>query len=417
MRNHPLRAALSEEMHLRRLPRFAAPCRLAQVVTLLGEAGDEARAHLEGLAAEASVTVAVSGRYAVLGFDEAMLVWERHTEFASYTLMRAGPFGDPFDPDHFAPLLDRVLAAMPGEVVRATQIALCPADAAELGQLDRWFAEDAQIVCDVADGLARIASDFRISDERWGRLLVVDRGLARDEVPLLMVRLQELGNYRNMALLGLPLAQRLTPEVSALEARLAALTREVAERGAEDDALLDELTFLSAELARLAAATRYRMSATRAYAQLSSDRLDGLGIGAVRGYQSLADFTERRLTPAVRTCESFAARLEDLSQRVAWTSEVLRTRIDIALAKQNRDLLGSVDRRARLQLRLQQTVEGLSVVAISYYLVGLIGYFARGVSGPYYEAATAAAVPVTILVVAVALRRLRHGAVAHDEAK
>lgn len=407
MRNHPLRAALSDEMHLRRPPRLAAPCRLVQIVALLGESGEDARAHLERLAEGAHVIVAPSAKYAVLGFDAVTLIWERHTEFASYTLLRAGAFGDPFDPDHFAPVMAQVVAALPGEVVRATQIALCPADAPEPDHLDRWFAEEAQIVCDVAGGSARVVSDFLLNDDGFGRLLVLDRGLARDEAALLIVRLQELGNYRNMALLGLPLAQRLTPEVSRLEARLAALTAEVSQRGAQDDALLDELTYLSAELARLAAETRYRMSATRAYAQLSSDRLHGLGIAAVKGYQTLADFTERRLTPAVRTCESFSARLEDLSQRVAWTSEVLRTRIDIALAKQNRDLLESMDRRTHLQLRLQQTVEGLSVVAISYYLVGLVGYLAGGVPGVHHDTATAVAVPVVLLVVALAIRRLR----------
>ena len=159
----------------------------------------------------------------------------------------------------------------------------------------------------------------------------------------------------------------------------------------EDDKLLDELTYLSAELARLVAETRYRMSATRAYAQLSSDRLASLRIGAVRGHQTLVDFTERRLTPAVRTCDSFSARLEDLSQRAAWTSELLRTRIDIALAKQNRDLLTSMDQRTHLQLRLQQTVEGLSVVAISYYLVALVGYLLGAVPGLRHDWAMAAA--------------------------
>lgn len=407
MRNHPLRAALSEEMHVRRPPRLTAPCRLVQIVALLGEGGADARAHLDALATDARVIVAPSAKYAVLDFDGVTLVWERHTEFASYTLVRTGPFDDPFDPAHFAPVLERVVADLPGEVLRATQIALSAAGAPAPEHLARWFVEDAQIVCDVADGAARIVSDFRLNDDGFGRLLVLDRGLRRDEAALLIVRLQELGNYRNMALLGLPLAQRLTPEVSRLEARLAALTAEVSQRGAEDDALLDELTYLSAELARLAAETRYRMSATRAYAQLSSDRLHGLGIAAVKGYQTLADFTERRLTPAVRTCESFSARLEDLSQRVAWTSEVLRTRIDIALAKQNRDLLESMDRRTQLQLRLQQTVEGLSVVAISYYLVGLVGYLAGGIPGLHHGTATAIAVPVVLLVVALAIRRVR----------
>jgi len=232
--------------------------------------------------------------------------------------------------------------------------------------------------------------------------------LLRDEPAQLVLRLQELGNYRNMALLGLPLAQRLTPDVSRLEARLAGLTASVSERVSQDDSLLDELTYLSAELARLLAETRYRMSATRAYAQLSLDRLETLGIGRIPGYQTLADFTERRLTPAVRTCDSFSARLADLSQRAAWTSELLRTRIDIALAKQNRDLLESMNTRTQLQLRLQQTVEGLSVVAISYYAVALIGYLAAPAHA-YKEWVMVAAVPAVFAGAWLFARRLRQG--------
>ncbi|HEU0045642.1 DUF3422 domain-containing protein [Sphingomonas sp.] len=408
--DHPLRASIADEMHVRRLPRFAAPCRLMQVVTVLGEkAGDAPRRHLEALAATTGSTAPISDRYAVLQLAGMSLVWERHTEFASYTLLRDGSFDMPFDPAHFEPQLSAILADMPGEILRATQIALLPSDAPEPtdAQRDAWFSSEATVVCDVADGAARIMSDFRLQADGYGRLLVLDRHLAGDEPAQLVQRLQELGNYRNKALLGLPLAQRLTPAVTGLEARLAELTGAVSERRSQDDQLLDELTYLSAELARLVAETRYRMSATRAYAQLSIDRLASLRIGPVRGHQTLADFTERRLTPAVRTCESFSARLENLSQRAAWTSELLRTRIDIALAKQNRDLLTSMDRRTQLQLRLQQTVEGLSVVAISYYLVGLAKYVFEALPGVDYDRATAVAVPVVLTGVALALWNLR----------
>lgn len=408
LRNHPLRAALSEEMHLRRLPRFAAPCRLMQIVTLLGEAAG-ARDHIEGLAAAGRELSPISEKYGVLAIDQITLVWERHTEFATYTLLRTGTFDAPFDPGWFEPVLSAVLAHMPGETVRATQIAVVGSDASDPlpGQLEKWFVPDATIICDVADETARIFSDFRLNPDGYGRLMVHDLGLQHDEPAQLVLRLQELGNYRNMALLGLPLAQRLTPAVTNLEARLAELTHAVSERTSEDDRLLDELTFLSAELARLVAETRYRMSATRAYAQLSMDRLASLRIGVVRGYQTLADFTERRLVPAVRTCDSFSARLEDLSQRAAWTSELLRTRIDIALSKQNRDLLLSMDRRATLQLRLQQTVEGLSVVAISYYLVALVGYVLGAIPALEHDIAMALAVPAVIAFVALGLWRLR----------
>ena len=409
-RSHPLRAALSDEMHVRRLPRFAAPCRLMQVVTLLGEDGAaRASVHFDRIASEYGTNFPPGIKYAVVDLGGTTLVIERHTEFASYTFLRKGAFDQPFATDTFDPIADEILAGMPGDVIRATQIAVCPPDMAppEDATLDMLFASEALIRCSVADGKATVMSDFRLNPDGFGRLLVMDHGLERDEPAQLVLRLQELGNYRNMALLGLPLAQRLTPEVSKLETRLSTLTAAVSERVSQDDTLLDELTFLSAELARLVAETRYRMSATRAYATLSLDRLHTLGIGKIAGYQTLADFTERRLTPAVRTCDSFSARLDDLSQRAAWTSALLRTRIDIALAKQNRDLLTSMDTRTQLQLRLQQTVEGLSVVAISYYAVALIGYVAAPAHALSHEWVMAIAAPVVVLGAWLFARRLR----------
>ncbi len=408
--NHALRAALSEEMHVRRLPRFAAPCRLMQIVTVLGEmGGGKARAHIDALSRLGNAVAPIAAKYAVLEIGDFTLVWERHTEFASYTLLSSGAFEAPFDPARFEPLLTTILEAMPGEIVRATQLAFATSETPDpqAAERDAWFNSDSTVICDVADATARIVSDFRLNPDGYGRLLILDRGLAGDEPAQLVLRLQELGNYRNMALLGLPVAQQLTPSVTTLETRLAELTQAVSERTTEDDKLLDELTFLSAELARMMTETRYRMSATRAYAQLSVDRLASLHIGAVRGFQTLADFTERRLMPAVRTCDSFSGRLEDLSQRAAWTSELLRTRIDIALAKQNRDLLTSMDRRTSLQLRLQQTVEGLSVVAISYYLVALVGYVLSAIPGVKHDLAVAIAVPIVLALAALSLRRLR----------
>jgi uncharacterized membrane-anchored protein len=169
------------------------------------------------------------------------------------------------------------------------------------------------------------------------------------------------------------------------------------------------------------AETSYRMGAPRAYAQLSTDRLQSLAVGPVRGHPTLADFTERLLIPAMRTCNSFSRRLEDLLQRVAWTSSLLRTRVDTELARQNRDLLDSMNRRARLQLRLQQTVEGLSVVAISYSLVGLLGHVFMGLHEKFSalqpEIATGAAVPVVALLVIPAMRWIRRSLEANGSPK
>ena len=155
------------------------------------------------------------------------------------------------------------------------------------------------------------------------------------------------------------------------------LTRLIASGASPDAELLQQLSSLSADLARIQAESSYRMSATRAYAQLVADRLASLEVQRVRGFLTLTDFTDRRLTPAVRTCESFVGRTRDLLERASWVSALLRTRIETTLESQNRDLLASMNRRALAQLRLQQAVEGLGVIAISYYAVGLMAYVSK----------------------------------------
>lgn len=405
----PLREALSQEMHLRRLPRFAAPARLLQVVLRLDEAGlGASSAQVDALRPRDASPLPHNARHALFALGPLQVVWERHAEFATYGFLLAGDFTDAFGVEAFA-AARAVIADMPATVIRATLVALLPAGSEEAGAriATSRFGADGLVTCDVAGGRARIWSDFRLGGGGLGRLLIVDRGLAGDEPAQLVQRLQELGNYRNMALLGLPMAQRLTPELARLEQRLAALTALVAEPGSPDDPLLDELTFLSAELARLLAETRYRMSATQAYATIVEERLASLDVTPLPGHQTLTEFTDRRLMPAVRTCATVSARLEDLSQRAAWTSSLLRTRIDTSLARQNRDLLDSMDRRTRLQLRLQQAVEGLSVVAISYYLIALLDHVLRPVPRIDHDIALAVAAPLVMVLVAALLVRFR----------
>jgi uncharacterized membrane-anchored protein len=409
LENHPLRPSFSGEMHVRKLPPLEAPARLMQVVLVSpAETVPVERARLADLCG--LEPAALEGlTHFVGGCGGLTVVWERHTEFSSLMFIRPGGFDEPFALEAFDALPERWFERLPGKVVRATQLAFSDAEPGD--QLAGWFAEPDLVVCDVADGAARLYSDFRLHPDGFGRLLVVDHGLAGPEAALVIQRLQELGNYRNLALMALPLAQALTPEVSRYEARLAELSAAIAAGELSDADLLAELSSLSASLAEMAAQTRYRMSATRAYGQISHDRLDSLRIGRVQGYPTLADFTDRRLLPAIRTCISFSARLEDLSQRLAWTSALLRTRVDTALSTQHRDLLASMDRRTRLQLRLQETVESLSVVAISYYALGLIGYALKAAPrlGLDHDLAMAVAAPFVVLCAWLAMRRIRRG--------
>ena len=120
----------------------------------------------------------------------------------------------------------------------------------------------------------------------------------------------------------------------------------------------------------------------------------------------------RRYDPAMRTVKSAEVRLNAMVERAARAGELLRTRVDVARQAQNQKLLESMDRRSDLQLRLQRTVEGLSVVAISYYAVSLAAYAVYPIAkeiGISKEMAVAGLTPLVVAVVWLALRRIRNG--------
>jgi uncharacterized membrane-anchored protein len=180
----------------------------------------------------------------------------------------------------------------------------------------------------------------------------------------------------------------------------------------DSQALLAELTELAAELEADAAASLYRFGASRAYHGIVEERLEALGEIAVPGYDTWGAFLQRRVAPAMRTCRSIEARQDSLSEKLARAATLLRTWVDVEVERQNRDVLASMNNRARLQLRLQQTVEGLSVAAVSYYVVGLIGYLAKGsaIFGEPVkpELVTAISVPFVVLAIWWLVRRIRH---------
>lgn len=407
-RSHPLRGSLSREMHVRKMPRLYAPARVVQFVLLVDDADVDASLTILGnLLAPHDIPFTPTSRFLNCQIGALGFTWERHSEFMTYSFLALGT-GPLFDLAPFAQAAAWI-AQLPGRVIRSTQIALI-ADMPDDKTIARHFASDDLIISDVADGQARIWSDFRLHADGFGRLLVQDKGLQGAELAQLVQRLQELGNYRKIALLGLPEAQAATPLLTGLEQRLTAITTRVAEPDADADIVLEALSALAAELAQIVARTRYRMSATQAYAAICQDRIRALRVAPVRGYGSLDDFTERRLLPAMRTCDAFTRRLEDLSQRTAWTSAMLRTRVDTALARRNRDLLASMDRRTGLQLRLQHTVEGLSVVAVSYYTLGLWHYLKEAVEhqGAHLPGwIDIALIPAIVLAVWLSIRQLK----------
>jgi uncharacterized membrane-anchored protein len=387
-REHPWRQRLKAELHARPPMPVTPPARLIHVAFVTGEAtAAEERAHLAAKcrARELRAPGSDTNHFYVEFWEDGApfgLTWERHTEFSTYTFRLGGGFTEPF----VAPALARVaaswLSGASGEILVAAELAFIPRELPWLkaGDLQRIFGARRVAGGAVAEGRAAIATDFAVGEQGRVCLLAHDRGLSGGEAARLVQRLLEIETYRMMALLALPLAREVVPQISRMEGRLAEHSTAL---GAVQDIdgeqlLLNRLSALAAEVETLAARTLYRFGAARAYYALVNRRLEELGEARSEGMVTLSEFLNRRLSPAMRTCESVHQRLENLSARVARTGDLLRTRVELALQQQNLDVLASMNQRAQTQLRLQQTVEGLSVVAITYYALGIIAYVAAG---------------------------------------
>ncbi len=350
-------------------------------------------------------------RHHMLPFGSGTLSWEQHAEFTTYTWDGAAPQDKILAPVSAAHPFGAAFRA-PGDLIVAVRLEL----RAPL-QDDAWrsrFDTGSLTVSELEAGAAAVATDFRQDGDGMTRFLVFNRSLTDVHAGAVVQRLLEVETYRTLAMLGLFEATALQPDIRRAEIRLAELTgqmKDAAALGANED-LLEQLSALAAELEAGATASTFRFGASRAYDQIVSARFEALKEEAAPGELSMAAFLARRLSPAMRTCQAIEDRQAMLSRKLARATTLLRTRVDVELEQQNRSLLQSMNRRARLQLRLQQTVEGLSVAAVSYYVVGLISYLAKaakeaGLPVPDANVMTGLAVPVVVLLIWWTVRRIR----------
>ena len=416
-RTHPLRPVLADEVHARPPLPLAAPAWVLHLGLMLEAADAPAeQAALAVLCAFAGQPAPPSGtRHVVVALPGGgHLVWEKRTEFSTYTLYLQRTGGMESPPDAAAALPDGWLAGLPGRLMVAATVTLLAADEAEPdeGALQRLFAGPTLVASRIAGGGATVWTDFRVDDGGAVRFLVRDHGMKDAQRGRAVMRLLEIETYRMMALLALPLAQKVAPRITALEQGLAALSARMVDVAAESEqTLLREIAVMAAEVEALAVETPYRFGAARAYHALVERRIAELREARIEGLPAIGEFMERRLSPAMRTCETMADRIEGLSRRATRMANLLRTRVDVALERQNVELLDMMNRRSQLQLRLQETVEGLSVAAITYYTVGLVGYAAHALDAAGWpvdkDIVVGVAIPVVALAVWWGLRRFR----------
>jgi len=416
--DHPQRRILNDEVHARPSEPITAPTRISYLVLFSGGApGDSEWVALEDLAKRYE---AVAPRHKAThysgNFGPFRLRCERHTEFSRILLLRDGGGKDPFADPVFGQLRRDWLESMPGEVLYAGNIAVMDSDF-DLSDIDelsaRHFAGNILIGSRVGGGAGVALTDFKVHGDGFSRMLLRNDSMRPRQCGRVVQRLLEIETYRMMALLALPMARQLVGELSEREGELAKLTSIMAQEESRDEqSLLDRLTRLQAAIESRYADSHYRFSAAAAYHALVERRIGELREERMPGVQNFREFTGRRLDPAINTCQSVKARQESLAVHVARATQLLSTRVDIARHGQNQAVLASMNRRVKLQLRLQRTVEGLSVVAITYYLVGLVDYAAGSLKefgiGVSPDLIVGISVPVVAFVVWRGLRRIQH---------
>jgi uncharacterized membrane-anchored protein len=418
--DHPQRITLADEVHARPPELLPTPARVSYVAVLVdSDAREQELRHLQTLCKRYDVAVpAAEATHFRTRLGAMRLKWERHGEFSGYTFSVEGLAESPFDMPAAQQLPAGWLAAVPGRTVAAVhaEVTAAATDMPDAAALAERFGGHMVVGADVAEGAGTLFTDFRLHADGCSRLWLVNRRLTLAQTGRMLQRLFEVEAYRVLALLALPIARRQGPRIVAIENALATFTDQMsrdntASDGAHDEALLHELMRLAAEVESGIAASQFRFGACDAYHGLVRQRIAELREVRLPGLQTIDEFMSRRLAPAAATCANVSQRLTDLADRIGQASALLATRVGIAREQQNQALLASMDRRAKLQLRLQQTVEGLSIAAIVYYVAGLIGYVAKAIKGVGAPVDPDVVVGVSIPVVAVLMiwtvRRMR----------
>jgi uncharacterized membrane-anchored protein len=432
--NHSLRVPLAAEIHSRPFLKLEAPELISHFAVYRAAdngagapVGHSHHATLGALCKHFGVSSpAGDAKYFFHDFGRFRLKWECHTEFSTYTFAGRPPpdvaGAQAFEQMPVTHLPQEWLLSLQGRLMVAAHVVLERGERLSDAQdtLQRIFEGNTLAGSQVMQG-GELYTDFAIQSDGFSRFIIRDVGMRAQQAGRLVQRVLEIETYRMMALLGLPQAQQAAPALNAIESELVKLAGAMVQTdaaqadggsvdGATEQALLGEITRLAARIEKLSLENSYRFSASKAYFRLVNARIEELREARIEGIPTVGEFMDRRLAPAMNTCEALSARQEALARRVANTNDLLRTRVGIIQEQQNRKILQSMNARAAQQLRLQQAVEGLSVAAISYYVVGLVGYSTKAakvlglVGNP--EVVIGVMVPVVVAGVWLALRNM-----------
>lgn len=404
---HPLRRVLHNELHARPSLYFDGD-RDVWHIAYTGASG--APATPPALSLTSDDTKEPSATHKIVSFGGGQLKWERHTEFLTLTLVTEAA-NRPTPPIELLQICQQI----DGEMIAAIRIKVRAGEAPE----DRPGRES--VASQVGGGDAEVHSNFRLSDAGFVEMHLYNRNLNAYRTGRMVRRLLEIETYRMMALLAMPVAQEAIQQLASFDGRLDTILVTMRSSPKVDNALLDDVTKLSSDVLNISTIARHRFGATKACAELVASRLSELREERVEQRQRLGTFLDRRFRPALRTVQSAERRLDELAQRVSLAGDLLRTTIQVQLEHQNAALLASMEERTKAQVHIQQAVEGFSVIAISYYGIGLLKICLESVSGLGLDVHTTkaillGAIPVSLWAVWRTVRHVRRQITSHTHA-
>ena len=428
MREHPLRQQLLDEVHARTFSDFNGAGRFIRFVYLTERGDDQAIIdHINTyLSAQGQEEISAHSKFLQSDFGNFRLRIERHTEFVSVSIIedgktvKSGLAEDAFYQGRLAYLPFQFIDQMPADIFHAIWLEVGGKPPPRFNQEKaKTMLESRAAPSDlIDDGAAQLVISFDADSKGFSRAVIFNQHMSAARLGRMVQRVVEMETYRFLAMLGFAKAQASSGKLSKLANNLSNLTRGLSKTistGPSDDKpqidLVKTLTNLSAQVEELYADTLYRMAATKAYREVFEARMAALQLNYLKDFQGIEGFIERRMTPAMQTCEAFSNRLDRVALRIERAGQLLQTQTEMQIQEQNRDLLQSMDKRALAQLRLQQTVEGLSIAALTYYGVGLVHYLAKGLPieewGVDLDIIKALAVPVVGISVFAVIRRTR----------
>lgn len=395
---------VTDELNARPFPRFGVPTALFRLC-------------LAGPQARASLRAALEAQLADIDWDSDTKLMrsaqkgvqfniEQHTEFVSLTIIDEK--ADGVSPARHLP--DDWLEHMAADIVVAVDCFCSPRDTQAR---DSWACASR-----LEDGLADVFFDFKVAEDGHTKIaLDFAAGVNVRDIGRLALQVVEIETYRSFAALGLPQARQAQARLADIAARVPAdalapqqtLADEPVDTTSDADRFA-ALSALAAELEAIWRETSFRFAACQAYWALVEARLASLGEAAFDRRITIGGFLERRLQPAIATYQSTERQRHNLAEQIGNMTTLLQTRIELSLQRQNAELLMSLNASAARQLRLQHTVEGVSTVAISYYLVSLLSYptdwLLAAQPALNADVTRAALVAITVPLVWLAIRRL-----------